>query len=493
VAAREGTGVLTGWWALAAVVLWQATAESTDELDQRGRRALRQGRYDEALATFEEILAQDSRSAWANYRKGMALAGLLDYSGAVGAFERAVEIDPGFGAAWRQLVVLYPQIGRAADARDAFEQVRRLEDLPEGERLPLARALRKAGWIGEAEEALGSPGRPWRPEEHLELGLIASEEGEDARAAEHLEHALATPSTATAEAEYRYGLALEALGRSEEALAAYRRALERDPRHRSAHFRLGNLLLRTGEAEEGRALLRDYETLRQWDRRVNLLKFMVTSGKLSGDEEREKTHALVMLLLQGGVLDEAGRVIAAALAKHPEDSDLIVAQAWWLLASGERQSARKVLEPLLERKDAPSDALWLAARIDLAEGRLAEAVATFERSVAVDPDPPPRLLEELGTAYARAGRVSEAEAVLRRALEKAPDLFTAQQSLGDLLLGRGAFEEAEALLREGVRFHPGDPEVRRSLARALEGLGRGEEAALERKAADEIEAPRKRP
>jgi tetratricopeptide (TPR) repeat protein len=317
--------------------------------------------------------------------------------------------------------------------------------------------------------------------------------GEDARAAQHLEQALATPSAATAEAEYRYGLALEATARSAEALAAYRRALERDPRHRSAHFRLGNLLLRTGQTEEGRALLRDYETLRQWDRRVKLLKFMVTSGKLSGDEEREKTHALVMLLLQGGVLDEAGQVIAAALAKHPEDSDLLVAQAWHLLASGERQSAREVLEPLLERKDAPSDALWLAARIDLVEGRLPEAVATFERSVAMDPDPPARLLEELGTAYARAGRVSEAEAMLRRALEKAPDLFAAQQSLGDLLLGRGAFEEAEALLREGVRFHPGDPEVRRSLARALEGLGRREEAAAERKTADEIEASRKRP
>jgi tetratricopeptide (TPR) repeat protein len=156
--------VLTGWWAVAAIVLWQTT-ENPDELEERGRRALRQGRYSDALATFEEILTQDSQSTAANFRKGMALAGLLDYSGAVAAFERAVEIDPGFGAAWRQLVVLYPQIGRAADARDAFLRVRQLGDLPEDERLPLARALRKAGWTGEALEALGSPGRPLRADE----------------------------------------------------------------------------------------------------------------------------------------------------------------------------------------------------------------------------------------------------------------------------------------------------------------------------------------
>ena len=67
------------------------------------------------------------------------------------------------------------------------------------------------------------------------------------------------------------------------------------------------------------------------------------------------------------------------------------------------------------------------------------------------------------------------------------------EAVGSLLLGRGAIEEAEALLRESVRLHPRDPEARRSLARALDALGRSEEAAVERKAADEIEAERELP
>jgi tetratricopeptide (TPR) repeat protein len=482
--------MLTVCWILTAVLLSQS---ETGRPEERGLRALRRDQYGDALAEIEAALAQDSRNAAAHFRKGLALAGLLNYSGAVEAFESAVEIDPRFADAWRQLVVLYPQIGRAEDARRAFERVGRLEELAPEERLALARSLRKAGWFGEALEAVGSSDRPRTAEEWLELGLIESEKGEDARAAEHLERALETPSIATAEAEYRYGLSLEGIGRPQEALAAYRRALELDPRHVSSRFRLGNLLLRSGREDEGRALLREYETLRQWDRRVNLLKFMVTSGKLSGDEEREKTRALVMLLLQGGELEEAGRLIDAALSRSPGNSDLLVARAFRLVALGERSTAREVLQPVLERDQVPSDAWWLAARIDLAEGRLREAVAEFERSVAADPDPPARLLEELGLAYARAGLLSEAETALARALEQAPNLFDARARLGALLLDRGLFTEAENHLRAAVTLRPGDAEARRELARALEALGRSADAAAERKAADELDSARKRP
>jgi tetratricopeptide (TPR) repeat protein len=512
-------------WALATVVLWQVSTLSTDGLEKLGHDALNEGRYREAMATFEQVLVQEPRRVSAMFGKAMALVGLLDYGKAVRTFELTVEADPRFGAAWRQLVVFYPQIGQAKEARDAFEQVRKLGDLPDEERLVLTRALRKAGWTHEAREALGSPGRPWSPEEHLELGMIASEEGDDTQAVEHLGLALRTPSAATAEVEYRYGRSLEATKQSGPALAAYRRALELDPTHRSARFRLGNLLLRTGRKEEGQVFLRDYETYRRWDRRVKLLRFMVTSGKLSGEEDRRKTLELVGLLLQGGAPEEAGPLIAAALVRHPGDSRFAFSRAWWLLESGKTELARDALGPLLEPKGAPGDVLWLAARIELAEGRASEAVEIFERILAADPNPPARILQELATAYRKAGRVQEAEATFKRALDKAPNraeihaalgdlleslgrleeaerllrrgleldpnLVAAQLSLGDLLLRNGAAEEAEALLRTSVRFNPGNPKVRRALANALEALRRHEEAEAERKAADDIEARQK--
>jgi tetratricopeptide (TPR) repeat protein len=405
--------MLNAWWVLTAILLLPSATGSSERQEERGPRAVRQGPSAEGLAELEEALSQDSRSAVAYFRKGLALAALLNYSGAVEAFETAVVIDPRFVDAWRQLVVLYPQIGRAEDARRAFERVGRLEELPPEERLALARSLRKAGWFGEALEAVGSSDRPRTPEEWLELGLIESEKGADARAAEHLERALGTPSIATAEAEYRYGLSLEGIGRPEEALAAYRRALELDPRHVSSHFRLGNLLLRSGRKEEGRAILREYETLRQWDRRVNLLKFMVTSGKLSGDEEREKTHALVMLLLQGGELEEAGRLIDAALSRSPRDSDLLVAQAFRLVALGERKSAREVLQPVL--RSAPgSGGMGFSFLLEPRRtGRSLRRKASFPRprkhSRSRDPRPPRKFSALLGRVRVRSSRAARSE------------------------------------------------------------------------------------
>jgi tetratricopeptide (TPR) repeat protein len=113
--------------------------------------------------------------------------------------------------------------------------------------------------------------------------------------------------------------------------------------------------------------------------------------------------------------------------------------------------------------------------------------------VAVDRDPPARLLEELGLAYARAGLPSEAETALERALEKSPDLFDARAGMGALLLDRGVFSEAEKHLRAAVSLRPEDAEARRELARVLEALGRSADAAAERKAADELDSARKRP
>ena len=96
------------------------------------------------------------------------------------------------------------------------------------------------------------------------------------------------------------------------------RTMSKDPRMGSARFRLGNLLLRSGSPEQGRALLHGYEQFRQWDRRVKLLLAMVTSGMLSEVVEREKTRELVNLLLQGGALEDAAALIDSALAKTPK-------------------------------------------------------------------------------------------------------------------------------------------------------------------------------
>jgi len=358
--------------------------------------------------------------------------------------------------------------------------------------------------------------------EHLELGLLALNDAKYATAAQHLREATRSPDSSEAEAEYAYAEALEALEQSDEAIRHYRRALEKQPRHRRARFRLGNLLLRSGQAEEGRGLLSGYEKFRQWDRAVDMLLSLLGSGNLNAAEKRDKSVKLVYLLLREGAAEEAEHVLRQALARYPDDLGFRTAYARWLLETGKPQSAREFLEPILALPSPPTDALRRSAHLHILGGRAALALEAFERLLAVERDLPPQVLRELATAYTMNGRMKEAEATLHRALERDPSLAEAHSDLGLLLQGQGRVTEAEdrfrralaidpalvsaqralaalllrrgdpagaeELLRSGVRSNPKDPGLRRDLADVLAALGRPKEAEEQRKAALEMKS-----
>jgi tetratricopeptide (TPR) repeat protein len=497
-----------------------------DALEQEGLRALQEQRYPEALAAFEKVLAQSTQRPSAHYGKGMALSGLRDYAGAVEALERAVSLDASHAAAWRQLLVLYSRVGRAEAALEAYRKARQLGPVASEDRVALARSLRIAGLPARAREILEElPPETRTTADHLQLGLLALDGADYQAAAQHLREATRQPDRSPPQADYLYAQALEGLGQNDLALLHYRRELEKQPRNRFARFRLGNLLLRSGHADEGRVLLRGYEEYRQRDRSVTLLSGALASGTLNPAEQREHALALVNVLIEDGEVERAARVLQA-LSKFPDDPDFRTAQVNWLLASGEPQKARESLEPILSLPSPPRDALWLSAHLHVLGGRGAQALEAFERLLSVDPDPSARVLRELATAYAMTGRSKEAESTLRRALERDPSLaeahadlglllqsdnrvpeaedrfrralaidpglVPAQRPLAALLLRRGDAAGAEELVRSFVRLNPGDPGLRRDLADALAALGRSEEAAVQRKAAIDLEAGERR-
>ena len=321
-----------------------------------------------------------------DYREGRALVENLRYRDAARAFERAIAIDPDHAGSLTELVVLYGQLGERERALEAFEKLDELDALTDSDRLRVGRALRKADAFAQARRALDGVDAP------EELGLVAMGDGACDEAISYFER-----SEPTADIELAHGQCLEALDRADEAIPHYRAALEANPQLGTARFRLGTLLMRRGSREEGLALLANYETFRQWERRVNLLLAMVSSGTLPPEETRIKTLELVDLYLQGNAFDEAAQLIAAGLAEFSGDAALRTARTRWQLATGDVPGAQASLEELLQEPEPPVDALWLSARLHLNGGRTAEAVADYERFVARVPAPPAVLLKELAT------------------------------------------------------------------------------------------------
>jgi tetratricopeptide (TPR) repeat protein len=110
-----------------------------------------------------------------------------------------------------------------------------------------------------------------------------------------------------------------------------------------------------------------------------------------------------------------------------------------------------------------------------AEGRDADAVAAF---VACERGAPPTgfLLDRLGWAYLRLGRLEEAERVLRRSRELEPEGRFAPFALAGILLDRDRPAEAAEEALQAIGRHYRWPEAHARLGVALAQLGRTREA-----------------
>jgi len=86
-------------------------------------------------------------------------------------------------------------------------------------------------------------------------------------------------------------------------------------------------------------------------------------------------------------------------------------------------------------------------------GRLDEAEASYRRALEIKPDYA-EAYSNKGTVLQDMGRLNEAEACCRRALQIKPEYAEAHYNLGNSLHGMGRLDEAEACYRRALRAKP---------------------------------------
>ena len=84
-------------------------------------------RYEEALAVCEQAIRLDPNNAWAYYNKGRALNELKRYEEALAAYEQAIRLDPNLVTAYNNKGVALNGLKRYKEALAAFEQAIRLD------------------------------------------------------------------------------------------------------------------------------------------------------------------------------------------------------------------------------------------------------------------------------------------------------------------------------------------------------------------------------
>jgi tetratricopeptide (TPR) repeat protein len=225
-------------------------------------------------------------------------------------------------------------------------------------------------------------------------------------------------------------------------VAAYRRAIEVDPKFEPALNNLGNVLSDQGRFDEAIALYKKAIELNPkmplpWNNMGNALR-----RKKQFDEAIANCRKAVELDPNYAV---AHHNIGLALA---DQGRLVEAVAAY----------RKAIE--LEPRSAATyfDLGYALGR----NGQTDEAIAAYRKAVEIDPKNVNAYINQ-GSALISKKRWAEAVAAFRKAVELEPKRVHAQANLGVALLNKGLTDEAVERLHAAVELDPDDLEVRKIL------------------------------
>ncbi len=261
------------------------------------------------------------------------------------------------------------------------------------------------------------------------------------------------------------------IGRYDEAVEAYRSAIERDDKNPLARLGLGRTLAARGNEEEALAAFREtvevapdfdlgyleiVNALHQLDRNTEAL------AEAKAFEDVNPTLGGVLrasLLRRTGNIDEATNLLKALRESDPESAVAQTHLASALLAAGDSKGAEAILQTLPVES---TGANVLMADVLGAQGRVRELIERNEEIHERSNE------ESLVLAYAliRDGQTDEGLSMVRTTQEQDPSSSWANYIRGTYLSEQGQTADAMPLLRAAANDLPWEPLVMHSITSA---------------------------
>jgi adenylate cyclase len=427
-------------------------------------------------------------------------------------FERAIALDPQFALAYTALSSTYLRVwlwGWSVNpptldqAVQLAEKARALDDaLPEAHML-LGVAY---AWKGQPEQGLVEgeraialdPNCAWCHNALAEVLLLA---GRPEEALGPVEKAMRLDPESAAYYSFHLGWAYRLLGRYEEALAAQKRTLSRNPEFLPAHVELARLYNELGREEEARA---EEAAARRLSPNILLevLRGKAAPKKQQAEPEGFFARSSASLKAYGYFVygsrhflhltheenAQAQQLLEKATELDPQFAlahtllGFTYAYEWAFQWSQDPQTLERALalaRQALAVDDASPLAHQLLGSVYLLNGQHERAVVEAEQVIALDPkDADGYLL--LGEAYIFAGRPEDSIGLLEKAIRLKPRLpapHFATLGLAYYLTGRQ--EEVLDALQQALSLTPNWLPARLCLAFIYSELGRETEAQAE--------------
>jgi tetratricopeptide (TPR) repeat protein len=403
-------------------------ALAQDEPLRRAEALIKAGRPAEALPILLQVHRSDPRSLPACQQLGLAYTALQQFANAAEFFRKALQINPHFLPARKDLGTVLWYAGQKRDSEREFASILKTH--------------------------------PDDSVSHLYIGLAEFERRSYAAAKAHFERAgaLAMDNPEVVPAVIETYLAIKDFSLPDRLL----KQLKEMPRPDSdLLFQLGDLLMRYGS----------------YERAIGAFE------KLSATAPA-KPEPLLMLAEaydRQAMPERAYSAYEKAIAVQPAFEESYVAFAYFAATHGNNEFAGNVVRKGLQKIPGSSKLQLENGVIDALAGRRDEAEARFRRAAEADPRWNVPLLA-LGISQMENGNAADAAATFREAARIAPDDYRAEYLYATALARAGTGDDAQrsreiiAALRRAIALNSQDARPHVSLGQAYAAAGQPDAA-----------------
>lgn len=170
--------------------------------------------------------------------------------------------------------------------------------------------------------------------------------------------------------------------------------------------------------------------------------------------------------IKSGNMKEAEELFHQAVAEDPKNLTAAFNLAGMYLNNKKIDESIKLLEAYTKNYDMDAGLFVRLGDSYFADKKIKEAIGAYKKGYALEPKYP-GLPSKLGTVYALANMLAEAEKMFGTAVEQAPKDPQALANLGSLLLANGKHQEAITMAKRALQARP-SKEVYVTLATAYE-------------------------
>tara|TARA_B100001057_G_scaffold86673_1_gene82604 strand:+ start:216 stop:2189 length:1974 start_codon:yes stop_codon:yes gene_type:complete len=463
-------------------------ALTLDQALKKGVEAHKAGKAQEADQYYTAVLKANPKHPDANHNMGVLAVGVGKVNEGLPFFKTALEANANIAQFWLSYIDALVKLDRIADAKAVFEQAKSKGLKGEGfdqieERLGSSiskdsnpqeppgdqfQSIVNLYTQGQYQEVLTQALRlqkqfPKAVNLYNIIGAANKGLGKLDEAMEAYDKALSIKPD-YAEVLYNVGIALEENGKLDEAIEAYNKALASKPDFAEAYNNIGNALNEQGKPDEAieaynKALASKPDFAEAYNNVGNALN---EQGKLE-----EAIQALTKALdiqpdfaeaynNMGNALNEQGKLVEAiqaltkALSIKPDYAEAYYNMGVVIKEQGKLDEAIKAYSKAISLKPNYAEAYNNMGNAFLGQGNLEQAIDAYKKAISIKSD----FANAYWNLYGTAGNISEAKKWIEQCLKADPNYLNAELTLSALQFYEGEKSNFNALLKSSLKDDP---------------------------------------